>query len=71
MTYTKQQGCIAFIDEGKNTEKPKTMEKKGSQTILLDSLERLYAELDDFEKVGNQYFKDIRIMLEKKEKDDQ
>ena len=68
MTYTKQHGCIAFIDERKNIEKPKITEKQGPQNILLDSLEKLYAELDDFEKVGNQYLKDIGIKLEKLER---
>ena len=59
MTHTKQQCCIAFINEKKNTEEPKITDNLSPQTILLGSLDRLYAELDDFEKLARKCFIDI------------
>ena len=50
MTYTKQPHCTASYDENKKNEKPEITENPDPQTILYDSLVRLYAELDDLSK---------------------
>ena len=67
MTYTKQQGCIIFIDEKKNTKKTENTENLAPKIILLDSLERLLTELNDFQKVAEKYFGNIDNTIKKEE----
>ena len=58
-TYTKQRNCKASFVEKKNIEKPETTENLDPKAVLLDSLLRFYAELDDFQKVAEKYFDNI------------
>ena len=48
MTCTKQLRCLVFLDE-KNTKKP------SSQAVLLDSLDKFCAGLDDFCNIFKNY----------------
>ena len=67
MTCTKQPLCETIADSKNYTENPAIPEKSDPKKILLDSLVRLYAEIDDFQKVAEKYFKNMKQKSEKQE----
>ena len=46
MTYTKQLTCQALMDSNKHTEKTEAAKNHDSQAALIDSLDRLSAEIN-------------------------
>ncbi|MCL2069634.1 MAG: hypothetical protein FWH19_01435 [Treponema sp.] len=65
MTHTKQDGCIAFIKK-KNKEKQEITENLDSKALLIDSLGKLLAELDDFQKIAEKYFLEKKSLQKEK-----
>ena len=63
VAYTRQVRSLPII----NDTKQKVSDTQDPLIILLDSLTKLEAEIEDFEKIAEKYFEDINIQLKNQE----
>ena len=56
MTYTKQISCQTIVNKEQIIKLPKSSHNSDPYVTLLDSLNRLFAEIESLEKVSNDIY---------------